>query len=58
MVVKWDGRTEEFEPGKIVRTLTRMGAPQSVAEEIADELKPLTIIHIAKNTCHKPNGVA
>jgi hypothetical protein len=38
MVVKWDGRTEEFDPSKIVRTLTRMGAPQSVAEEIADDL--------------------
>jgi hypothetical protein len=38
LVVKWDGRTEEFEPNKIVRTLTRMGAPQSVAEEIADDL--------------------
>jgi hypothetical protein len=38
MVVKWDGRTEEFDPVKIVRTLTRMGAPQTVAEEIADDL--------------------
>ncbi|MFX1510212.1 MAG: ATP cone domain-containing protein [Promethearchaeota archaeon] len=38
MVVKWDGRTEEFDSTKIVRTLTRMGAPQTVAEEIADDL--------------------
>lgn len=38
MVIKWDGRTEEFDPTKIVRTLTRMGAPQTVAEEIADDL--------------------
>jgi hypothetical protein len=39
MVIKWDGRSEEFDPMKIVRTLTRMGAPQTVAEEIADELE-------------------
>ncbi|MFX1403955.1 MAG: ATP cone domain-containing protein, partial [Promethearchaeota archaeon] len=39
MVVKWDGRNEEFDPSKIVRTLTRMGAPQNVAEEIADDLE-------------------
>lgn len=38
MVVKWDGRSEEFDPLKIVRTLTRMGAPQGVAEEIAEDL--------------------
>jgi len=38
MVVKWDGRTEEFDPTKIVRTLTRMGAPQGVAEEIAEDI--------------------
>ncbi len=39
MVVKWDGRSEEFDPLKIVRTLTRMGAPQGVAEEIAEDLE-------------------
>ncbi len=39
MVVKWDGRSEEFDPNKIVRTLTRMGAPQAVAEEIAYDLE-------------------
>ncbi|MFW9934893.1 MAG: ATP cone domain-containing protein [Candidatus Thorarchaeota archaeon] len=39
MVIKWDGRSEEFDSMKIVRTLTRMGAPQAVAEEIAEELE-------------------
>ncbi|MFW9830973.1 MAG: ATP cone domain-containing protein [Candidatus Thorarchaeota archaeon] len=39
MVVKWDGRTEEFQAEKIVRTLTRMGAPQAVAEDIAEEIE-------------------
>lgn len=37
-VVKWDGRTEEFDSHKLVQTLTRMGAPQKVAEEIAEEI--------------------
>ncbi|MFX1576195.1 MAG: ATP cone domain-containing protein [Promethearchaeota archaeon] len=39
MVIKWDGRSEDFDPMKIVRTLTRMGAPQAVAEEIAEDLE-------------------
>ena len=37
-VVKWDGRTEDFNSDKLVRTLTRMGAPQTVAEEVVEEL--------------------
>jgi len=37
-VVKWDGRTEDFDSLKLVRTLTRMGAPQKVAEEVAEEI--------------------
>lgn len=39
MVVKWDGRTEEFQAEKLVQTLTRMGAPQSIAEEIAEDIE-------------------
>jgi len=37
-VVKWDGRTEDFDSQKLIRTLTRMGAPQKVAEEVADKI--------------------
>ncbi len=35
MVVKWDGRREPFQREKIVRTLMRIGASKSIAEEIA-----------------------
>ncbi len=39
MIVKYDGRLEEYDSNKIVRTLTRMGAPQHIAEEIAEDLE-------------------
>lgn len=39
MIVKWDGREEDFKVEKLARTLTRMGAPQSVAEEIAKDIE-------------------
>ena len=39
MVVKWDGRREHFQRGKIIKTLMRIGASRSVAEEIARRIE-------------------
>ena len=39
MVVKWDGRREPFQREKIIKTLMRVGASRSVAEEIARRIE-------------------
>jgi Holliday junction resolvase-like predicted endonuclease len=39
-VTKWDGRREQFDREKIVKTIVRSGASIKTAEKIIDELEP------------------
>lgn len=38
-IVKWDGRREEFDGGKLRRSIARMGASSSLAETIAEQIE-------------------
>jgi len=38
-IVKMDGKLEEFDKSKIVKSIEAAGAPKEVAEEIADEIE-------------------
>ncbi|MFH1821724.1 MAG: ATP cone domain-containing protein, partial [Methanobacteriota archaeon] len=38
-VVKWNGKVEEFQPKKIIRTLRRAGASRELAEKVVKRIE-------------------